>query len=654
MEELPGPIALKSQKGDVIMKRTGNLLALAVVSCLGFASAMAFNQVRSAGVDMGRASAFAENGQVTVTVALNLSNRDELEQLVQSVYTRGNQAYHQFLTPQQFRQRFGPSAATIAAVTQHFQSLGLTVTQTAVAQLHVSGSSDAIGKAFAVELHAYQSPASSSGPSFRYRAPLGQAKIPAVIADSVHSVLGLDTRPHFTPHSRRAPTRFQAKNSAPNTPNAPGDWTVQDFAIYYNVNPLYKKGLDGKGQTIGIVTLASFTPTDAFSYWNSLGLDVKANRIKEVKVDGGSGPPSDASGSDETTLDVQQSGGLAPGAKILVYEAPNTDQGFVDAFAAAIDSNQADTISTSWGDWEFLTGSSDIADGPVRNPANGKPATSMQAEDDLFVQAALQGQSMYAASGDCGALDAYEIFTPPDFNNVLAVDDPGSQRFITSAGGTTLPGKQKFGGGLSVNIAQEQAWGWDYLIPICAAQGFDPVACDIFPGGGGGGVSVLTQRPFYQLGIDGMRNSVKGQSLLDLTQDPPQDLADLPANFPGRNVPDISLNADPDTGYILPYTSDQTGFSVEEFGGGTSFVAPQLNGITALYAQALGHRVGLLNVPLYQLLRSGNPYGGNKAPLRDITQGDNWFFNANKAYDQATGVGVPDVANLLDALKNLE
>ena len=59
-------------------------------------------------------------------------------------------------------------------------------------------------------------------------------------------------------------------------------------------------------------------------------------------------------------------------------------------------------------------------------------------------------------------------------------------------------------------------------------------------------------------------------------------------------------------------------------------------------------------MPLYQLLRSGNPYAGTKAPLRDITQGDNWFFSANKAYDQASGVGVPDVANLLEALKALE
>lgn len=636
------------------MKKRNILSAAICVGCFGVANAMAFSPMRAAGVDMGRTGAAAQKSQVTVTIALNLSNRDELEHLVQSVYTRGSPSYHQFLTPQQFRQRFGPSAATLAAVTKHYQSLGMTVTQTGASMLHVTGSADAIGKEFSVELHAYEVPASSTGKSLRYMAPVGEPQIAAAVATSVHTVLGLDTRPRFAPHSLRSPVRFQGKNDAPNTPNAPGAWTVQDFAIYYDVNPLYHKGIDGKGQNIGIVTLASFTPSDAFGYWHSLGLDVKANRIKQIQVDGGSGPPSDESGSDETTLDVQQSGGLAPGAQILVYEAPNTDQGFVDAFAAAIDSNQADTISTSWGEWEYLIGTSAIADGPIVDPVTGKKTSPHQAYDDLFIQAALQGQSMYAAAGDSGAFDAYDVFTPPEFSNLLAVDDPASQRFMTAAGGTTLPGKQDFGGGLTVNITREQAWGWDYLTSICASQGADPVSCGIFPVGGGGGVSVLTQRPFYQVGIAGMHNSLKNQSLLDFDNNPPTDLADLPDQFQGRNVPDISLNADPDTGYILPYTSDQSGFSVIQFGGGTSFVAPQLNGVTALYAQALGHRVGLLNIPLYQLLRAGTAYDGNNAPLRDITHGDNWYFNTSKGYDEATGVGVPDVANLLEALKGLE
>jgi hypothetical protein len=70
----------------------------------------------------------------------------------------------------------------------------------------------------------------------------------------------------------------------------------------------------------------SFTNSDPFAYWDSLNLNVEANRIKVVKVDGGAGKPSDATGSDETTLDIEQAGGIAPGAKVIVYEAPNTDQ----------------------------------------------------------------------------------------------------------------------------------------------------------------------------------------------------------------------------------------------------------------------------------------------------------------------------------------
>ena len=100
--------------------------------------------------------------------------------------------------------------------------------------------------------------------------------------------------------------------------------------------------MTGAGRTIGILTFAAFTPSDAFAYWAALGLKVNPNRIQIVNVDGGPGAPSDASGSLETTLDVEQSGGIAPGANIIVYQAPNTLANFVDVFAAAIDANKAD------------------------------------------------------------------------------------------------------------------------------------------------------------------------------------------------------------------------------------------------------------------------------------------------------------------------
>jgi kumamolisin len=475
----------------------------------------------------------------------------------------------------------------------------------------------------------------------------------------VQAVLGLDTRPRFRPHIRHSSgavkiTSTKLSSSEPNTPDMPGLWTVTDFVDYYDVGPLYKEGIEGKHQTIGIVTLAAFTPSDAFAYWNSLGLAVASNRIKIVEIDGGSGPPSDASGSVETTLDVEQSGGLAPSANVIVYEAPNTEQGFVDAFAAAFDSNTADTISTSWGQWEYLDDTSTAVD-----PITHRNVNALKAFNDLFTQAALQGQSMYAAAGDAGAYDANDsesIYPLPDFSKTLSVDSPASQPFLTAAGGTTLPGLQTFGlpdgSTYSLTIATEQAWGWDYLKQLCVLIGFpDPVDCGILPVGGGGGVSVFMPRPFYQYFVPGIINSASGQALVDETQKPPQLIFKLPANFAGRNVPDISLNADPDTGYVIWYTSDQNGFEILQFFGGTSFVGPQLNGITALYDQGLGYRVGLLNNDLYNLVRLGVAYGGRNAPLRDITTGDNWFYTGERGYDQATGVGVPDVANLFKALQ---
>lgn len=638
-------------------------LTLGIASSLGGAAFGApFPSASTpAPLDLGTAQAVSGNQSITVSVALPLRDTAAAQALLEATYTPGSAQYRHFLSSQEFNTQFGPTDATVAQVTKRFQSAGLQVTRASSTVLKVTGSTSAIEAAFAVSLHAFEVPASGSASGYRYRAPASAPQVSSDIASSVQAVLGLDTRPRFRPHIRRHSssgpvkiTSAKLSSSEPNTPDEPGLWTVTDFVDYYDVGPLYKEGIEGKHQTIGIVTLASFTPSDAFAYWHSLGLAVASNKIKIVQIDGGSGPPSDEAGSDETTLDVEQSGGLAPAANVIVYEAPNTEQGFVDAFATAFDSNVPDTISTSWGQWEYLDDTSTAVD-----PITHRNVNALKAFNDLFTQAALQGQSMYAAAGDAGAYDANDpesIYPLPDFNKTLSVDSPASQPYLTAAGGTTLPGLQTFGlpngKTFSLTIATEQAWGWDYLAGLCKALGTpDPVDCETFPVGGGGGVSVFMPRPFYQYFVPGIINSAGGQALFDETKKKPQLIFQLPANFAGRNVPDISLNADPDTGYVIWYTSDVNGFEIEQFIGGTSFVAPQLNGITALYDQGLGYRVGLLNNDLYNLVRLGVAYGGRNAPLRDITTGDNWFYTGERGYDQATGVGVPDVANLFRALE---
>ena len=609
-------------------------------------------------IDLGSMRALENTRPVTVTVALKLQHAAQMQALLNRLYTPGSPAFHRFLTPQEFRARFAPDPATVAAMTRHFESFGLGVRTVNGTFLKVSGSPADIERAFQVRLHVFEVPAHGRTEAYRYHAPVSAPGLSPSLAANVQAMFGFDSRPRFRPLHNHLPAQLIPRaehlggSRAVNTPDPPGFWTVTDTAQYYGVTPLYNQGITGAGETLGIVTLAAFTPSDAFTYWSSLGLNVNPNRITVVNVDGGPGAPSDASGSIETTLDVEQSGGLAPGANIIVYQAPNTDQGFVDAFAQAVGDNNADSVSVSWGEWEAFA-----AQVSVNDPVSGQAADELQAFNDVFLQAAIQGQSLFAAAGDSGAYDANAFFPVPYFSKVLSVDDPADEPFITAAGGTTLPGQQIYGlrggGTYTINIPHERVWGWDYLTGLCRKLGFDPVSCRIFPVGGGGGVSVYFRKPFYQFDLDGVRRSQPHQSLIDYTQTPPQTLLTLPANFAGRNVPDISLNADPDTGYVIFYTSDQTGFGVASYYGGTSFVAPQLNGITALIDQDVGGRVGLLNFGLYTLVRFPSlAYEGREAPLRDIRDGDNWFYQGREGYDPASGVGVPNVAHLANAYKN--
>jgi subtilase family serine protease len=470
----------------------------------------------------------------------------------------------------------------------------------------------------------------------------------------VAGVVGLSTRPAFFPHNIHHAGKLKGAEESSKSSgliNPIGSLTVADFSKYYNVKPLASKGITGEGRTLGIVTLASFTPSDAYAYWKAVGLKVKSKRITTVNIDGGPGKPSDASGSIETALDVEQSGGVAPGAAIIVYQAPNTNQGFLDAFVRAVESNTADSISVSWGEWEWYD---NLSNAPVIDPYTGETVSSLKAFHEVFLQAALQGQSMFAASGDAGAYDANDGATPPDYSLALSVDNPASDSYITAAGGTTLAGKQSYAvpnGTLTVDIPHERVWSWDYLVPLCQDLGLDPINCGIFPVGSGGGVSFEFPLPFYQKGVAGIQKTQPDQAFINEDTVPPTTVVDIPAHYAGRNVPDISFNADPDTGYAIYYTSSATGFGVQTFYGGTSFVGPQLNGVIGLIGEYVHTRVGLLNVPLYELLKSSGAYTGKEAPFHVIAYGNNDFYYGRDGYSPAVGIGTLDVTNFAEALK---
>ncbi|HUL48167.1 MAG TPA: S53 family peptidase [Steroidobacteraceae bacterium] len=652
------------------MSRIRHLASLFLIFAVGaFSSSIAYAGAAAPEAhDLGPTSAQADAAPISITVALRMRSLQEAENLLVSLHTPGDPQFRKFLTAEEFVARFAPTDAEVAKVTAALGRYGLSAQRASALTLRVTGLAPDLERAFAVSLHSYRVAPHGNEPGYTFHAPLSRAVIPAEIAGSLSAVVGLDNRPSLRPHLRQSVQHPRAAPSSGTTINPPGLLTVADFASYYDVTPLYRQGISGKGRTLAIVTLANLTPSDAFGYWASLGLKVDPKRLTLVNIDGGPGAPSDASGSIESTLDVQQSGGLAPGANIIVYLAPNTNQAFLDAFVQAAEDNRAESISTSWGNWEWF---SNLENSPVTDPLTGQTTGETQAMHEQFVRAAIQGQSLFAAAGDGGAYDVnndtgcvgpYDPTQTISCTTTLTVDYPASDTAMSAAGGTTLPGIQGFclNAGCTdvfeINVPQERVWGWDYLTPLCEVLGFDPVSCGIFPGGGGGGVSVMFPRPIYQYLVPGVQRSQPAQEW----QSTPTLAAalgvvgtsyNLPANYPGRNVPDVSFNADPETGYIIPYTSDVSGFSVQAFYGGTSFVAPQLNGLTALFGQETHQRLGLMNFELYGLVLSQQAYGGRHAPLRAIAYGDNWFYQGSHGYNPAAGVGVMDVANFAKALQ---
>ena len=581
---------------------------------------------------------------VTVSLVLRLRHEAELENYVRQTATPGSANFQKFLTTAQFAERYGATDAQIAKVQGYLSQHGL---QGELLDSHlvisVRGTIGQFSQLFGTPVHNYVSRKTGQ----RFHRPARPLVMPVGLGDNVILASGLSNEWHYVPHHTsklpvtnlrlaNPPTTLsaQARAAATGNPTAtgvPGQYTVGDVANLYNINPLYRRGITGKGSTLAIVTLATFDPSDAEDYWTAIGLDTKPNRITQVHVDGGGG----TNGADETTLDVQQAGGLAPQANIIVYDAPNAGSGFVDAFARAVSDNRADSISASWGLGEIFNFAALNVDG-ARN-TDTTDVGDLRAYHQIFLEAAAQGQSMFAASGDSGAYDTVRALGtgdgPGEFSVPLTVDAPASDPYITAAGGTTVPVKfVNSSGQVVLSIDQESVWGWDYLLPFVPSRDY------VFSVGGGGGVSVYWRQPMYQLFTSGMERSEKNQELT--YNDPatgPYTYLKLPGNFKGRNLPDISLNADPETGYLLVF---QGGLYSS---GGTSFVAPQLNGITALLRQSTGHRIGLWNPHMYLLQ---NLFGyGKWSAFNRISAGDNWFYAGNGRYNPGAGIGTLDVAN---------
>ena len=332
---------------------------------------------------------------------------------------------------------------------------------------------------------------------------------------------------------------------------------------------------DGAGETIALIELGGgFAPADLASYFAKLG--VAAPDVTAVPVDAGrNAPTGSADGPDgEVMLDIEVAGALAPGAAIAVYFAPNTDQGFIDAVTQAIhDAKRKPSVLS-------------ISWGGPESSWTQQAATTM---DQAFQDAAALGVTICVASGDGGSSDGAS-------DGKAHVDFPASSPNVLGCGGTHVTAAA---GGAT--ITKEVVWN-------DGAQG----------GAGGGGISALFAVPTYQQGVSLPPSANAGAG-------------------PGRGVPDVAGNADPESGYQV--LVDGTSMVI----GGTSAVAPLWAGLIARLNGSLGRPVGFLNPVLY----------AHAAACRDITSGNNGAYKATKGWDACTGLGSPHGTALLAALQTV-
>ena len=586
----------------------------------------------------------------TVSFILTGRNLASLESAVQS-----GQAPD--LSVPQFARRYGQTAAAIGALGSYLNQYGITTT-TYPDHLDVvaNGTAAEFDSALNVQQQQYEVPSAPAhdgmGPTAatQVHGTMQEPYLPASIAPAVLAVLGLTNYAPFAADPTHTPKGVTSSNSPAPTTTYTGNLTPADFATNYDLNPLYSDGITGKGETLGIVTLAGFDPATADYFWNNvLHITTGADRITVDNVDGGPGAPSEKAGSGESDLDVEQSGALAPDASIVVYQAPNTDYGYADAFFTAASQNLADTLSSSWGESETILLASVDAD--QEDPAYA------QALDEAFLELAAQGQSTFLAAGDSGAYDASGDIKTTD----LSVDNPGDSPYATTTGGTTLAGTITAtvdGANIQAAIGAQRTWGWDWLWPDYAAFGSPSEAAfaQTQLTGGGGGFSGFEPTPAYQQNLSGSGSfsaveyltpadytSVDGlylptSSTFDATP------ATQHGSSSGRATPDLVADADPFTGYLL-YDPLATP-ALQSGWGGTSFVAPQLNAAAALIDQVAGHRTGLWNPAIYRFAASADsPF----TPLSASGTGnDNLYFTGTpgQVFNVGSGLGYPDLAKL--------
>jgi len=590
---------------------------------------------------VGRA---APAGTAVFSVWLGWRDQPLLDRTLSGLFDPSSPSYHQWLTPREFHQAFSPSRTDVASVESWLTGHGFDIIDVPRNRVFVTaaGTTAQVEQAFQVDERMYSVDGST------LRAPDRAPTVPAGLAPDVMAVTGLDSaldlaRPDHASAPPPPPSGtsvgpcsqyWNAQSSTaftnPFRAGAALPWIICGYQPAqiddaYGISDLQREGLDGRGQKVAIVG-TFFSPTirrDANHFSEEFHLPrLNGHNYRQLVAPGtlryGRDPSDAQSWYIEQALDVEWTHAVAPRADIVYVGAANDSRGLDQAINYAVDHHVANIISNSWGLPEAWASRGEI-----------------RALNGVFEQAAAEGIGVYFASGDDG--------DNKDVVGSKSVGFPDSDPWVTSVGGTSLA--------VGPEGQYEGETGWGTTSTDWNGARWAPKAPGQFLYGSGGGVSHVFAEPAWQKPVVPAADaSWKGRS--------------------HRAEPDISMDADPQTGVVFSQTyvdPDGRQRIIDSWIGGTSVAAPLTAGLMALADEHSGRPHGFISPSLYALAGTAAfhdvqsppnplavlrnqllPSGKIQTHLRTLDRDSS--LHTAVGWDPVTGIGSPNAPELLHLL----
>lgn len=585
--------------------------------------------------DLGAVSPDTTVTGITLVFKRSAAQEATLKDLLAAQQNIASPLYHHWLTPETFAARFGIADQDITTAETWLVSRGFHIENVARSRDRItfSGTAAQVQAAFGTDLHHYQTEGEL------HFAPTSDLTLPAELASVTAAVLHLsDFRPK--PNIKALETHPQPNYTTLST--QAHYLTPKDIATMYNLNALYQKGFYGVGQGLAIVGQSFVNRSDIGTFLTNLSIGSMGGGISTVLVPGSGVEAISPMDESESDIDLEYSSGIASGANVFfVYVGANQNYGVFDALSFAITENIAPVVSISYSTCE-----------PLLSP------TELDQSNALFEEAASQGQTLVAATGDSGSTACAPYTSSQGVTTAqqqaLSVNFPASSPYFTAVGGTQMAAGTFTAGSSSYWTSAGTYDADSSLLSYVPELAWNEGSASNGILAGGGGSSAYFLRPTWQTAVPGIPTGTY------------------------RLLPDIALQSSIASPGFLVCSSDpalihsqgQTSSCVDglvgnnnkyTMAGGTSFAAPIFAGLIAIlngFENAAGQ--GNINPVLYNLAANPTSYA---SAFHDITSGTNACvsgsatcstagqsnYAATVGYDQATGLGSVNFSGLVTA-----